>query len=1563
MIEFSCKHCKTPLQAPTDTGGKSAQCPTCGGTTEIPMPAPTQRTAALPIPASRITDADKIASFVSDLATYYMDFLETDFHKRRVPKRSIKYRNSKNLLIGLNLRKYERFGNAILKVIRQGFSGPITIKRGKYRATVSPLILDVIATQIDSLADDAVLRAVNSISGQVREIVGKNADDINEALSGSLDCVTEHIRSRLITPFVKKIEGLLESKGGASIESIYAVEEGLVGVLADPFDGIVADAVSLLTAGEDLDLEGQLAGVLDAAFVKESIKAYFSNCSVNDLFFELRELVDNNLILDKQDLYLYFCDIKFGGEKYPIFYVPAMVEKSEQTFQLCCEPRIYINKKAMEYIVQEYNKERDQKGRLKSISERIIYPQEYDDSLISVLEHILSELLDYFQLPSGMDLSDASYQQAQGLSASVSNSFHICIFDKSDEALVNDYEELLSLMKSKDALLTEGFVGLINDFIAHTPQGFKMSVEEDWDRMPPEEKLIFQSPIPLNPEQRQILMALDKPECRYIAVEGPPGTGKSHTITAIAFQAILQDHSVLVLSDKKEALDVVEDKITEAMNRVRGCSEFQNPILRLGKTGNTYNQILSTTSLNNIRNHYRAIKHQKDQLDSNLYQLEETLAGNIDATVAGYGNVQIKDIQDLVSLEKQYNEGEGYPLDLEEMLCIDDSLTHADEARESVFILDDAIHHSVSNLCLLDLFHGLFGDTGDLREFKEVVTFLTVVQGLRAAHPEKPFLRMFQHVSDTDVHVLSQYLHEYEALGAGFFGYFLKGRKVARLCEKVNAALSFALPVDLREDYLLLKAAESFFREAFRSMQEAACCLVLENPSEVLRKLMIPNDSIIDELAFDTMNEHLDNIRAFADRYPKSSQKIGLTVSSFQTFYDNTLKTVPESVFEDMLSQVFLSDKLRRAFGEIPVFDYTGSMFLYQQLLTSRMTNMMDERLLTFHENDRSTAKTLRGIIRKKKRFPRTDFAKLKEAFPCIIAGIRDYAEYIPLEPEIFDLVIIDEASQVSIAQAFPALLRAKKVVVLGDRKQFSNVKTAHARSDTNKQYLSRLETSFKANISQEPAELERLTKFDIKTSILEFFEFIANFNIMLLKHFRGYRELISYSSRYFYRPRGLQAIRIRGKPIDEVLQFSVLEHDGKVELAKNTNSLECEYILSELRKFKEKGRRCSVGIITPHTNQQKLISAAISNSLERDYFYDTLKLKIMTFDTCQGEERDVVFFSMVASPEDDKLWAVFIKDLDKVDLEEGGSIKAQRLNVGFSRAKECMHFVLSRPVGDFGGAIGQAIRHYWEILDKAPRMPEVADVDVNSPMEAKVLEWIKNTSFFQQHTSNIELKAQFPIGEYLRQLDPYYDHPTYRVDFLMLFSGDGGDQKSIIIEYDGFNEHFTDHAEVTEFNYDNYYTAEHVEREKILESYGYKFLRINRFNLGEDPVSTLSARLNDLTKEKPTLSFAKVVRRLVASQEDGSVKQCPKCAKLLPLSSFEDSSLISGIGRVCNDCKGLKRSRRTAARASKGSATRKKASEGSCPTCGSRMVRRTGRYGPFYGCSRYPRCRGTRQI
>src|SRR5205823_6792457 len=134
-------------------------------------------------------------------------------------------------------------------------------------------------------------------------------------------------------------------------------------------------------------------------------------------------------------------------------------------------------------------------------------------------------------------------------------------------------------------------------------------------------------------------------------------------------------------------------------------------------------------------------------------------------------------------------------------------------------------------------------------------------------------------------------------------------------------------------------------------------------------------------------------------------------------------------------------------------------------------------------------AKTLGGVIKAKQQFPQDAFEDLKQAFPCIIAGIREFAEYVPLRQEIFDVVVVDEASQVSVAQAFPALLRAKKVVVLGDQKQFSNVKAAFASNERNSAFRNDLRTFFRDHISDSAERLQRAARFDVKRSVLDFFD------------------------------------------------------------------------------------------------------------------------------------------------------------------------------------------------------------------------------------------------------------------------------------------------------------------------------------------------------------------------------------------------------------------------------------------------------------------------------------------
>ena len=131
-----------------------------------------------------------------------------------------------------------------------------------------------------------------------------------------------------------------------------------------------------------------------------------------------------------------------------------------------------------------------------------------------------------------------------------------------------------------------------------------------------------------------------------------------------------------------------------------------------------------------------------------------------------------------------------------------------------------------------------------------------------------------------------------------------------------------------------------------------------------------------------------------------------------------------------------------------------------------------------------------------------------------------------------------------------------------------------------------------------------------------------------------------------------------------------------------------------------------------------------------------------------------------------------------------------------------------------------------------------------------------------------------------------------------------------MIIEYDGFREHFLDHGKIHGGNYERYYRPEDIERQMVLESYGYKFLRVNRFNLGRDPVPILSKRLHDLMSKAKAAAPAQsvdVIQAQVQSLADGTSKPCQRCHQIKTLKDFFDQHLKGGEGghgRVCMQCK-----------------------------------------------------------
>jgi very-short-patch-repair endonuclease len=1515
-------------------------------------------------------------AFIKAVAKYFMDFLETDFHKKRTPKRAVKFRSDRNFLIGINLSKYSSFTKRVWQTIHQGFQEKdITkVKKGTYQTSIPVDLLQLTRIQCQKLTTQQLQQMVDTVAEAIEKAGSENKTEYDQALITALDSAETIIKDQLVQPFIAKLEKPLKSLNLGDEAAIRLMEDELSTIFVKASEDKIAHLMKLLVTGELPDIRTELGVVFDLGVVKRGIEEFFQTHQIKDLYAELYEIDRNKHILDKQDTYLYFYDILFQNTRYPVFYIPFSIERDKDVLRLDFDSQVYINKKALGYIVQEYNERTGKKGSLTTIGERIRYLSQYKkNDFSSVVKDIIDELVDFFELDCSIDTANPGPQVAKSPLVRVSNSCYINMFETSDEALINDYEEILHLLSEGDSVLGSAFNRLIEDFIHREPLSFNSSIEEEWDDASIGDRLVFETPIPLNSEQRQILAASRKEGCKYITVEGPPGTGKSHTITAIVFDAILEGRAVLVLSDKKEALDVVEDKITETMNRVRLDKNFQNPILRLGKTGNTYSQILSTQSIQKIKAHHTGLKKHHNELSESIKKLANTIKEDLEAEVLAYGEVDIAEVAELCGLELYYEQNDCI-VDLKEALDTPDSADGLHELREVMLRLQVLFdgrekHQTIGLLDILGISVASLEDLVALDNFLGLLAaLLDTRRQLEAEHSlSTGLLAGFSHFSDADIEELKSFVKQYEGLKNWLFGYFFNGGKVERL----NVVFRQSFPHSgLEHPHKNLAELNNLlgFLNYTLSLKRR-----VPKPSRFTFDYLKVIHALLRDKALVKSTEKLINSREdvhyleqLLKKYHNALKDVQIDSSKLNTLWNNLFLRMSDRDFDRMVRYINLNQRVTQAFSSIPSVHYGTRKQEIERLVTSQMTYLLDGRVVDFYENSKATAKALKAIIKNKERFPKSEFAKLKSSFPCILAGIRDYAEYIPLAPEIFDLVIIDEASQVSVAQAFPALLRAKKVIILGDKKQFSNVKSAQARSVTNKEYLNKLEHSFRTHVSQEAIKLVKLQKFDIKTSILEFFEFITNFNIQLMKHFRGYKELISYSNKYFYQ-NSLQVMKIRGKAIDDVLKFSFLEHDGKQELTQNTNKLEIDFIISELRQLRTNGNTATVGIITPHTNQQKLAMEMISALPEKDYLFDTHKLKIMTFDTCQGEERDIIFHSMVATNEADRLWGVFIKDLSGVDLEEEGKIKAQRLNVGFSRARECMHFVLSKQLETYSGAIADALRHYWTVLQEAKKEKPPDDVDQRSPMERAVLNWFYQTPFWEENKDNIDFTPGFKIGKYLRQLDKTYNHPAYVVDFLLVYRKDNQEHK-IIIEYDGFKEHFQDVDWQNEFRHNYYYSQEDVYREKVLEGYGYRFLRINRFNIGTDPITTLNDRIQSLTKKRHGNKFQYIVNSTIEGLQDGRIRQCPKCKLIRDSDDFRDPTLTSGWGKICKQCKEKGTGSRAPTNSSPGRSIKAPvaafgAGFASCPKCGSRMVLRNGRHGPFWGCPRFPYCRGTRNL
>lgn len=295
-------------------------------------------------------------------------------------------------------------------------------------------------------------------------------------------------------------------------------------------------------------------------------------------------------------------------------------------------------------------------------------------------------------------------------------------------------------------------------------------------------------------------------------------------------------------------------------------------------------------------------------------------------------------------------------------------------------------------------------------------------------------------------------------------------------------------------------------------------------------------------------------------------------------------------------------------------------------LATNILKNKRREALkeLLRDENKRRRLKVhAKSLVANRKRLQTNileeeDFRPLLEAFPCWCVTTYAVSDSLPLKPGMFDVAIIDEASQCDIASCFPILFRAKRAVIVGDDKQLP--------------HLSFLEKAKEQSFLSQygiPDKYQLMWRFRTN-SMFDLADYYSMNSVMLDEHFRSLPPIINFSNHEFYNDR-IRVMR-KDKPDENVLEL-VEVMDGKVDFDATRNLPEIEALVKRLHEIiiederKNPDNPVTVGIISPFRAQVEQLKVSVSKVLS-DYMIKKHQIEIGTAHTFQGDERDIMMIS-----------------------------------------------------------------------------------------------------------------------------------------------------------------------------------------------------------------------------------------------------------------------------------------------------------------------------------------------
>lgn len=390
------------------------------------------------------------------------------------------------------------------------------------------------------------------------------------------------------------------------------------------------------------------------------------------------------------------------------------------------------------------------------------------------------------------------------------------------------------------------------------------------------------------------------------------------------------------------------------------------------------------------------------------------------------------------------------------------------------------------------------------------------------------------------------------------------------------------------------------------------------------------------------------------------------------------LPLINESVISwpvDDLADLFVDFDPERIKGEIRTIDSELEILSFDHAKAEWEERVKEDRTVLDSIEDLYTH--YRKTKEKVKDFPPDKYQKALTAVPVWTTTALS-PQSIPMVPGIFDILVIDEASQCTLTNILPLIYRAKRIVIIGDPDQLPAIPNINPQKE--------IALASKYGVSKW-IELFGHSKTNVFQIGIYCLPRGRADTIFLIEHYRSHPLIIGFSNYYIYQKR-LKLKKELPKENTTLVRSGLFGKDliglclkgggGKSWINPREVAAVCE-LVQDLRANEGLGH-LSIGIVSPFNAQVKEIEKKLN---EKNLIND---ITVGTAHTFQGDERDIIIFSPVVA-----------NGIGRGAINFANS--PNLVNVALTRAREAL-FV----VGDFnyckssGGILGNLVDYVKKV-------------------------------------------------------------------------------------------------------------------------------------------------------------------------------------------------------------------------------------------------------------------------